>query len=133
MPDTLLNHLSDIPTLQKNNHYIQTVKKELNNKVKGRVEHFVYSEKEDILFRYVGDAQIPVLPSYLGTQVVAYIHEFYLHPGGTKTCSIAKWFVWWVGMTEDAKRLVRSCSTCRCNKISNQKVRVEYRISEKTR
>lgn len=57
LPNTLLNYLSDIPTLQRNDNYIQQVKEELCNKVKSRVEHFIHDEKEDILYRYIGVAK----------------------------------------------------------------------------
>ena len=63
-----------------------------------------------------------VVPRMLQDRILAWYHEYLVHPGSTRLAKTLTQLFWWDSLPKDAERYVRTCRKCQvCKKITTKK------------
>ena len=63
-----------------------------------------------------------VVPRALQGRIIAWYHEYLVHPGSTRLDKTMAQTLWWRGMVKDVEQYVRTCHKCQlCKKTTSKK------------
>ena len=97
--------------------------RELQKKIKNNPNNYGTKEVENITLNTARQHNNAIIvPKVLQNRIVAWYHEYLVHPGGTRLEKTLTQLFWWDNLPKDVERYVRTCRKCQqCKQTTAKK------------